>query len=56
VAITAAADDTGGHHWLLIRRSLSDAELAFYRCWSPRPVALPTLGRRRTGRQLLQPT
>jgi SRSO17 transposase len=33
----------GGHHWLLVRRSLSDGELAFYRCWSPRPVSLRTL-------------
>jgi SRSO17 transposase len=35
----------GGHHWLLIRRRLTDGELAFYRCWSPRPVGLPTLAR-----------
>ena len=26
-----------------MRRSLSDGELAFYRCWSPQPVGLPTL-------------
>jgi len=43
VAITPPDDETAGHHWLLIRRSLSDGELAFYRCWSARPVALPTL-------------
>jgi SRSO17 transposase len=35
-------------HWLLVRRSLQpgekgDIELAFYRCWSPRPVTLPEL-------------
>src|SRR5690606_21994507 len=30
VAITAAGDEAAGHHWLLIRRSLSDGELAFY--------------------------
>lgn len=45
VAITPPADETVGHHWLLIRRSLTDGELAFYRCWSPRPVGLPTLVR-----------
>ena len=33
----------GGHHYLLIRRSLTDGELAFYRCWSPAPVSLSTL-------------
>jgi SRSO17 transposase len=36
VAITPPDDETVGHHWLLIRRSLSDGELAFYRCWSHR--------------------
>jgi SRSO17 transposase len=35
-------------HWLLARRSLypgekGDLELAFFRCWSPRPVTLPEL-------------
>ena len=40
---TASAD-----HWLLARRSLrpgekGDLELAFFRCWSPRPVTLPEL-------------
>src|SRR5690606_31404128 len=33
----------GGHHWLLIRRNLTDGELAFYRCWSQTPVPLRTL-------------
>jgi hypothetical protein len=33
-------------HWLLGRRSLrpgekGELELAFFRCWSPRPVVLP---------------
>lgn len=27
----------------LFRRRISDGELAFYRCWSPRPVTLATL-------------
>jgi hypothetical protein len=38
---------TGGPpgHMLLIRRNPSTGELAFYRCWSPRPVPLATLVR-----------
>jgi SRSO17 transposase len=32
-----------GHHWLLIRRNRHTRELAFYRCYSPRHVPLPTL-------------
>jgi len=45
MAITPPDDEATGHHWLLVRRSLSDGELAFYRCWSPHPVGLPTLVR-----------
>jgi SRSO17 transposase len=30
-------------HTLLIRRNTTAGELAFYRCWSPRPVPLATL-------------
>ena len=33
-----------GHH-LLIRRDPTTGELAFFRCYSPRPVGLPTLVR-----------
>jgi SRSO17 transposase len=43
VAITAPDGEAGGHHWLLIRRNRTNGELAFYRCWSPRPVPLRTL-------------
>jgi SRSO17 transposase len=32
-------------HSLLIRRNTGTGELAFYRCWSPRPVPLATLVR-----------
>jgi hypothetical protein len=32
-----------GCRWLLIRRSRRTGELAFYRCYSPRPVPLATL-------------
>ena len=39
------ATDPGrpGHHWLLIRRSRRTGQLAFYRCYSPRPVPLAIL-------------
>jgi SRSO17 transposase len=33
------------HRWLLIRRNRTTGELAFYLCWSPRPVPLHTLVR-----------
>jgi SRSO17 transposase len=45
VRITPPDDETPGHHWLLIRRRLTDGQLAFYRCWSPRPVTLTALVR-----------
>jgi SRSO17 transposase len=32
-----------GQHWLMIRRNQRTGELAFYRCWTPRPVPLATL-------------
>lgn len=32
-----------GHHWLLFRRNPATGELAYYRCWSPILVGLPTL-------------
>jgi SRSO17 transposase len=32
-------------HWLMIRRNQRTGELAFYRCWMPRPVPLATLVR-----------
>jgi SRSO17 transposase len=34
-----------GQHWLLVRRNRTTGELAFYRCWTPRPVLLATLVR-----------
>ena len=34
-----------GQRWLLVRRNRKTGELAFYRCWTPRPVALATLVR-----------
>lgn len=45
--ITLASDnDTPtGHRWLLVRRNHRSGELAFYRCFSPRPVSLGTLVR-----------
>jgi SRSO17 transposase len=35
----------GGQHWLMVRRNQRTGELAFYRCWMPRPVPLATLVR-----------
>ncbi len=32
-----------GHRWLLVRRNNSTGELAYYRCYSPKPVPLRTL-------------
>lgn len=45
ITITAPAGEAGGCHSLLVRRRISDGELAFYRCWSPRPVPLRILVR-----------
>jgi SRSO17 transposase len=45
IAIAAEDDkDTGVHH-VLIRRNDTTAELAYHRCYSPRPVSLLTLVR-----------
>jgi SRSO17 transposase len=45
VRIIETEDDgsTRGHHWLLFRRNPATGETAYYRCWSPTPVSLPTL-------------
>jgi len=32
-----------GRRWLLVRRNRTTGELAFYHCWTPRPVALAML-------------
>jgi SRSO17 transposase len=45
VAVIPAADEATGFHWLLIRRRITDGELAFHRCYSPTRVSLPTLVR-----------
>ena len=45
ITITAPAGEAGGCHSLLVRRRISDGELAFYRCWTARPVPLRTLVR-----------
>jgi SRSO17 transposase len=34
-----------GQRWLLVRRNRTTRELAFYHCWTPRPVLLATLVR-----------
>ena len=38
-------DDGPGHRWLLIRRHPEHGELAYYRCYAPRPVQLTDLVR-----------
>ena len=38
-----AVTEGDGPHWLLIRRRISDGELAFYRAHAPRPVPLALL-------------
>ena len=38
-------DAHGGHHALLVRRSRTTGELAFYRTWTPRPMPLGELVR-----------
>ena len=43
--ITPPADEAAGHHWLLIRRRITDGELAYYRCWSPTTGPPPALVR-----------
>ncbi|WP_079074249.1 IS701 family transposase [Streptomyces sp. Root1310] len=49
---------TSGHRWLLVRRNRRTGELAYYRCYSPRPVPLTALvkvvGRRWTVEETFQ--
>jgi SRSO17 transposase len=51
-------DGTTGYHWVLVRRNRRTGETAFYRCYSPRRVALATLaqvaGRRWTIEETFQ--
>lgn len=37
------ASSVPGHEWIMLRRNDFTGELAYYRCWSPRPVPLRTL-------------
>jgi SRSO17 transposase len=43
ITIAPPHDEADGCHSLLVRRRISDGELAFYRCWSPHPVPLRAL-------------
>jgi SRSO17 transposase len=45
VAVIPPVDEATGFHWLLIRRRITDGELAFYRCYAPAKVGLPALVR-----------
>jgi SRSO17 transposase len=40
-----APDGQAGRHWLLVRRNRRTGELAFYRCFTPRPTPLAVLVR-----------
>jgi hypothetical protein len=42
VRITPPDDEAAGQHWLLVRRRITDGELAYYRCWSPTRLTLAT--------------
>lgn len=35
--------DQAGRHWLMVRRNRATGELAFYRCFTPRPTPLAVL-------------
>ena len=54
----AAPGGQAGQRWLMARRNRKTGELAFYRCWMPRPVPLATLvgvaGRRWTVEERFQ--
>jgi SRSO17 transposase len=41
----ASGDQAAAQRWLLVRRNHKTGELAFYRCWMPRPVPLAMLVR-----------
>ena len=41
----SAPDGQAGTHWLLVRRNRKNGELAFYRCFTPRPTPLAVLVR-----------
>jgi hypothetical protein len=38
LCLPPAPDGQAGQHWLLVRRHQRTGELAFYRCWMPRPA------------------
>ena len=54
----SAPDGQAGKHWLMVRRNHTTGELAFYRCFTPRPVPLAVLvhvaGRRWTVEERFQ--
>jgi hypothetical protein len=45
ISFHTAEGQCPGQRWLLIRRNNTTGELAFYRCYAPRPVPLATLVR-----------
>lgn len=45
ITLTGPDGAPEGYRWLLVRRNRRTGELAFYRCFSPRPVSLAMLVR-----------
>jgi SRSO17 transposase len=43
IRLDPSSPDHGGQHWPLVRRNRKTKELAFYRCWMPRPAPLTVL-------------
>jgi SRSO17 transposase len=46
----SAPDGPAGKRWLMVRRNHTTGELAFYRCFTPRPLPLARPGHHRGGR------
>jgi SRSO17 transposase len=44
-----APADQAGRHWLMVRRNRATGELAYYRCFTPRPVPWPAWSRSPAG-------
>jgi SRSO17 transposase len=49
-----APDGQAGKHWLMLRRNRTTGELAYYRCYTPRPTPLAVLVRVAGGRWTIE--
>jgi SRSO17 transposase len=45
IGLDPVSGGQAGQYWLMVRRNQRTGELAFYRCWMPRPVPLAVLVR-----------